>query len=351
MVQRWSRFELLDLASGSPVGWLPGVSSCTLDWSLYASTHGAGRLSVTGEAQDWPHLMVRPWLYERVGGAMSAQPRGVYLLTSPGRGLSGGTMTTGGARAVEHDLSLYSQEARLSRVPLRQSLDIPTGTNFVSWMVARLQALGVRDIAATPSSKTVQAPIHFDAGTSELEVWNHLAESIGYWGLRFSASGQALVQPYVAPGARPDSFRFAPGADKFRPSVAETSDDWKIPNVLVGVSRMEDGSSIPYAAENLSRGPYSYEARGYWVGDDGGAVQLDCPDIESLAAAMERRLVLASVPARSWDAEVARLPLEGGEVGRLEYVDVSARVTLTKRAEDLCDLARDMRVTLEEVAE
>lgn len=349
MSERWSRFELLDLASGAPAGWLSGVSSCTLDWSLYSSTHSTGRLSVTGEAQDWPHLMVRPWLYERVGGVVSAQPRGVCLLTSPGRGLSGGTMTTGGARAVEHDLTLYSQEARLSRVPLRQSLDIPTGTNFVSWMVARLQALGVRDIAATPSSKTVQAPIHFDAGTSELEVWNHLAESIGYWGLRFSASGQALVQPYVAPDYRPESFRFAPGKDKFRPDVAEASDDWKIPNVLVGISRMEDGSTISYAAENLDRGPYSYNTRGYWVGDDGGAAQLDCPDLATLTMAMERRLTLASVPARSWTADIAPLPLEGGEVGRLAYADVDAKVAATKWSQDLVSLASDMRVTLEEI--
>ena len=188
-----------------------------------------------------------------------------------------------------------------------------------------------------------------DAGASELAVWNHLAESIGYWGLRFSSGGQALVQPYVAPGYRPDSFRFAPGADKFRPSVAETSDDWKIPNVLLGVSRLEDGSSISYAAENLSRGPYSYEARGYWVGDDGGAAQLDCPDLPTLAAAMERRLTLASVPARSWTADIAPLPLEGGEVGRLTYVDVDAKVTATKWSQDLVSLASDMRVTLEEV--
>ena len=349
MVQRWSRFELLDLATLSPAGWLSGVHGCTLDWSLYAGTHGTGKLSVTGGALDWQRLAVRPWLFERAGGVESARPRGVYLMTSPGRALPGGTMTTGGARATEHDLSLYSQEARLSRVPLRQSLDIPTGTVFTTWMVARLAALGITDVAATPSSRTVQAPIHFDAGATELEVWNHLAESVGYWGLSFSAAGQALVRPYTAPGYRPETLNFAPGKDKFRPDVAEASDDWKIPNVLVGVSRLEDGSSITYAAENLTRGPYSYNARGYWVGDDGGAAQLDCPDLATLTAAMERRLTLASVPARSWTADIAPLPLEGGEVGRLAYVDVDAKVTATKWSQDLVNLASDMRVTLEEV--
>ena len=344
MAQRWSRFELLTLA-GVPAGWLDGVDACSLSWSLYSSTHRTGTLTVSGAGVDWGRYLLRPWRYERAHGATTAQPRGVYLMTSPGRELLDGRQ--------RHDVTLYGLEASLSRVPLFGPLDIAAGQAFTTVMLARLAALGISGgrVAATASAKTLAAPVHFDAGKSELEVWNHLAESLGYWGLSFSNSGQALVRPYVRPADRPEAYRFAPAADKIVPGVKEASDGWKVPNVLVGTSRLDDGSTISYSAQNLDDGPYSYAARGYWVGDDGGPVQLDCPDAATLAAATTERLRLASAGARrTWDVEVAPLPWEGGEVGRLDIEGVSALTAVRSWTEDMVDLAADMRVTLEEVA-
>ena len=344
MVQRWSRFELLTPA-GVPAGWLDGVDACSLSWSLYSSTHRTGTLTVSGAGVDWGRHLLRPWRYERDHGATTAQPRGVYLMTSPGRELLDGRQ--------RHDVTLYGLEASLSRVPLFGPLDIAAGQAFTTVLLARLAALGISGgrVAATTSAKTLAAPVHFDAGKSELEVWNHLAESLGYWGLSFSNSGQALVRPYARPADRPEAYRFAPAADKIVPGVKEASDGWKVPNVLIGTSRLDDGSTISYSAQNLDDGPYSYAARGYWVGDDGGPVQLDCPDAATLAAATTERLQLASAGARrTWDVEVAPLPWEGGEVGRLDIEGVSALTAVRSWTEDMVDVAADMRVTLEEVA-
>lgn len=344
MAQRWSRFELLTLA-GTPAGWLGGVEACSLSWSLYSSTHRTGTLTVSGEGVDWGQHLLRPWRYERAHRVVTASPRSVYLMTSPGRELLDGQ--------VRHEVTLYGLEASLSRVPLFGPLDIAAGQAFTTVLLARLAALGISGdrVAATASAKVTAAPVHFDAGKSELEAWNHLAESLGYWGLSFSNSGQALVRPYVRPADRPVAYRFAPAADKIRPGLKEASDDWKVPNVLVGTSRLEDGSTISYSAQNLDDGPYSYAARGYWVGDDGGPVQLDCPDAATLAAATTERLRLASAGARrTWDVEVAPLPWEGGEVGRLDIEGVSALTAVRSWTEDMVNLAADMKVTLEEVA-
>ena len=344
MTQRWSRFELLTLA-GVPAGWLDGVDACSLSWSLYSSTHRTGTLTASGAGVEWGRYLLRPWRYERAHGVTTAQPRGVYVMTSPGRQLLAGQ--------ERHEATLYGLESWLSRVPIFGPLDIAAGQAFTTVMLARLAALGISGgrVAATASAKVTPAAVHFDAGVTELAVWNHLAESLGYWGLSFSNAGQAMVRPYVRPADRPESYRFAPAADKIVPGVKEASDGWKVPNVLIGTSRLDDGSTISYSAQNLDDGPYSYAARGYWVGDDGGPVQLDCPDAATLAAATTERLRLASAGARrTWDVEVAPLPWEGGEVGRLDIEGVSALTAVRSWTEDMVDLAADMKVTLEEVA-
>ena len=342
MVQRWSRFELLTLA-GTPAGWLGGVEACTVGWSQYRSTHWTGSLTCFGSGVDWGQYLLRPWRYERAHGATTASPRGVYVMASPGRALDDGT--------ERHEVALYGLEATLSRTPLAVPLDIATGAVFTEVLESRLLARGIWPdrIALTESTKTVPAPVHFDAGMTELAVWNHLAESVGYWGLSFSAAGQALVRPYVRPADRPPSFNLAPAADKIKPGVKEQRDDWRVPNILVGTSRLDDGTTITYTATNDDQGPYSYAARGYWVGDDAGVVQLDCPDLATLTTALENRLALASQAPRTWDVEVSPLPWEGGEVGRLDIEGVSAAVAVRSWTEDLVRLDADMRVTLEEV--
>lgn len=366
MAVEWIRYELLDL-SGRSLGWLGSperpqvVTNCTVEWTQYGQIHASGSLTLDGSL-DWQQLCVAPTRYVR-GTTTVAHRRGVYLMAGGRRTVNREWIEADGDMRLvvdeTTDVTLYGQEYRLARQPITDPLDWPAGTRYTDAMVETLDMVGITDVAVTHSPLTMPAPWHVDPGTDSddaprnlLTAHNKLAEAINYWSLRFSPEGRAVVAPYVPAAQRPREYRFAPepDADWYRGEVGEESDGWDIPNVLVGVARQEDEAPpLVYTARNHDRGPYSFAARGYWVGPQGGPEHVDAPDLTTLEAVMERKLAVASTAARTWEVDALWQPWAGSEVGTLTHGDIDALTSLTKWSEHVHDVAAPMRLTLEEV--
>ncbi len=350
---RFERFEyrLTDL-SGTPLGTLDGVESCSLSGSVYSDVRWGGSLVWSGITQpDWAHLLIQPWyIVEGVGYADTWWPDDIWSdiwgVSAPGEWplcppcyasapLTDYTDTVPQSVTVQ----LYDTSYALAkRLRTSAPVTLPAGTVLTTALASRLSAAGVR-ASIEASAKTNAAPLNWDTGTSEMVIANDILGSLGYWSVHAAADGSMLGIPWVDPGSRVAVYDFDT-ALIVDPAWSLARDDWSVANRLTGVPRVVSGVVPTPVTVTLDAvqpsSPYTYANRGFWV-DAPTLRDVNAADSAALTSMLTQDLINAAsvtstvTVAHAWVPEVELASVVTFEAGRYSVQKMNIDTSLGLR--------------------
>ena len=217
------RYELLDM-NDRTIGDL--TASGSIDFNSDAVIKRAASLSVKEVSDiDFLNDRVKPFLCLHTPNGVIEYPLGVFLLSSPNRKASNGT--------IDRDIDAYDKMQILIDDKFDTRYLIPAHTNYIAAVQTILQSAGVSaDI--TPSDKETEVATEYAVGTSKADVVNKLLKAMNYTDLWVDASGKFKSAPYTIP-----EYRIIEGSyntDKqsiVLPGATEEMDIFNAPNKIV----------------------------------------------------------------------------------------------------------------------
>jgi hypothetical protein len=167
---------------------------------------------------------------------------------------------------LTRDLDLADKTYRYANRTLVEALRVDAGTVAVEWVRNDLAArFGETGFAFTASTTTLTEPKTFEAGTSYLEVYNHLLEGVAYDQLVVDEDGRPQARPLVSITSRGPEVTYGPGTPIVTAGRVEALLP-TLPNVLRFVARQgptlpEEGNGVR-TVRNQTTGPASIRSRG-----------------------------------------------------------------------------------------
>lgn len=319
---------------GTPLGRLDGLLGGSVEHNANRVIHGGGELTVddTGQVSDWLDRRVRIWW--QVEG-VDPWPLGTFVCSTP----SEQHASTGRTWRVD----LLDTLSVLDADGVSGTLALPAGTVVTTAVSQVITGAGESDLAITPSTETLSAPMVWEAGTSRLRICNDLLASINYWSLRCDPLGRVTASPYTRPGDRSVSRDLT--TDRI------VADEWgreqdlaAVPNRVVLVSAgASDTPALVGVAENTDPSSrLSIPTRGRVITyTDTGVDATSQSVIDALAA---RRLADLSSPSATRTVDVAPVPISLHDVVRHD----GARAAVHAWSLAL-EVGADMRVVMQEV--
>ncbi len=169
---------------------------------------------------------------------------------------------------VTRSLTLADKSHEWSALPLDQPLHLPGTTVAVDWVKARLtEVFGETSFAIASSDATIGQSRTFEAGTSHLEVFSRVLESVGLDQLTADEDGRPASQALSVLANQGPFQSYGPGAGKVVPAGSVRQLLPSLPNVVIFSARQGpslgniDGNGLA-TRRNASTGPSSIAARG-----------------------------------------------------------------------------------------
>lgn len=341
------RFELLshDSSTGvdslagyldgvEPDGGLRGESSQPVKWGgtlrvRDVESAGVDALgnSLTRMADvDLTKVRIRP---VRTIDGLGEVPLGVYLLNAAPETWSGTGRT--------YDLVLHDKSTVLDQDRVDETFTAGSDDPILEIVAALIASAGETIALDGSDTRTLAAPLAWEAGTSKLQIVNDLLTGpLGYFALTVDGAGNFRASPYVAPADR--STRYAMLNDEegnrlqrelrdgetsiYSPEWTRDRVSYNVPNKVIAVEAgAGDGPALVGVATNENpESPYSYQARGNrWIVAE--PLRVDVPDMSGeanpaaatiafLEAAALRSLIARSSVQSAIEVECLPIPVD-----------------------------------------
>lgn len=280
------RFELLshDPVTGadSLLGFLDGVQpDGSLSWSSGARVKKGGSLTVLDLSEAEPGLIrvadvdlvatrIRPVL---IIDGLPEIPLGVYVITAAPESWSG----TGRRFSFE----LLDKSTVLDQDAVEVSFTAGTDVPILEVVRLVVESAGERIVVDASETRTLVAPLVWEAGTSKLTIVNDLLDVLNFNALWVDGFGSFRATPAVRPAQR--AIRYAvlnDGAGEqmvreladgdeaiYAPDWSRDRDTFGVPNKVVAVQQSsgEDEPLTGTVTNEDPDSPFSYQARGRWI--------------------------------------------------------------------------------------
>lgn len=231
--------ELLTKSENS-LGYLDGVEGGSLSWNANADLPGGGFLTLEDLNQGINVSQDRIRIWWEIEG-VGVWPCGVYVLAAPATQYR----SDGSSREIE----LIDKLTVLRDDKLTETFQLPAGANIVTAAVWLIQETGENRIAFTPSTTTLSNNLTWNPGTSRQQVINDLMAIVGYWSVWTDRNGQFRLEPYQAPGSRPEAWTFEAGETSIHtPEWEYTLPLWEATNTVVYTSQADDDGNFYHAS-------------------------------------------------------------------------------------------------------
>lgn len=302
--------DVLDMEDSFVVR-LDGVTSGELNWIANAAVKGAGKLRVVDVSQDidWLTARIRPTM--AIDG-LDEQQLGVFLPAEAPESWGSGR---------NWDIQMLDKTTIPNQDKIDETFSLAAGAVITTEVIALIVSTGETRYAVTPSAKTLDGPLTWEAGTPKLSIINDLLHVAGYFAMWADYSGQFRVEPYVFPADRPIRFEFVDGPNSIYSPDFVKDVDLQIPNKFVAIgqgdSATEALSAVATNTDVLS--PYSFPNRGRWITEtETGIEAADQIVLDNYAL---RRLIEMTSKTSSIDVSHAPIPgLAVNDAVRLQRV-------------------------------
>lgn len=297
------RYERLD-SGNTPLGDMAGViTGGKVSHNYLADIKRTAQFTVVERLAgdvDWLNDRVRPWVGVRMpDGGFADWPQGVFLLSTPTRKYSGGSIT--------RDVQGYDQTQTLTDDKITDRY-VMAAADLITDHIRIL--LGPIPSNIADSDATFQSDRSQDPGTSKLDILKYCMQIINYE-LFVDGYGTAQVGPYTAPADAAPGWIYATdsrsviGAD-----VDQTLDLFAVPNLFVRVISQADRALLTSTFSNDNpNSPTSTVARGRTITDY--ADQSDAADQAALDAQVRQAAVEASQVYETVSLPTVLMPFHG----------------------------------------
>ncbi|MDY0087587.1 MAG: hypothetical protein RBS78_03420 [Coriobacteriia bacterium] len=329
---RWTRarhdeFEYVRLTpQGAVIGPVKGVEGGRITENLNTSLKASGVLDMSGAsgADDFKDDLIRVILHATEGDETQSVVLGTFLAATPSRVIDEGS--------VHSEVDLYSLLLILEEDAFEHTLSIEDGSNAVALAASIAEAAGL-SVVVTPSPAVTASPLVFEAGTSRLEVINHLLEYAGYGSANIDGFGRVVIAPYRDPAERSPVWTFTDGEEGiFLPDIDDELDWYHTPNVVVVVASDPESSMVAVATNDDPLSPYSTVSRGRRI------VRHEETDADTYAALVEKaELLLSSGSATVHKDTIVHTyaPVGLGDVVRLRYEAAMIDYTMVVQSREM----------------
>lgn len=265
-----------------------GIVGWTVEINHNSRIGLTGSLDVVGDVDvDWSKDRIRIW--ESIVG-VGEWPLGTFQPHIPASRHSW--------RHIRREVELIGTLQAVEEAGIRSRHVLAAGAPVTPRIAQVLDAAGARGQTVITHS-TAQAPslLSWPAGTSPLIITNEMAGLIGHQGAWVDPHGRIQIAPYVAPGAKPESWRFE--ADDVTLLLPDWEDDLDLsaPNVLIGRSaELEDGTVLEATVTDTNpASPTSIPRRGREVVEVIEGIEV--ANMAALEARLSRRLSELTAPS------------------------------------------------------
>lgn len=237
----WYEFDLLD-KDDAPLGKITAQGS--IDYNAAAGIQRCASLTIKEEREiDFLSERVRPLMCIRTPGGIAHYPLGVFLMSSPSRKASVGSV----GRSIE----CYDKCQILSDDKFDTRYKVASGTNYIAAVSTILTSAGITDALLTVTDKALAADIEFAMGTSKLEAVNKLLKAINYNNIYASADGRLVAKPYADPVLRTVEAKYLTDSRSIVfPGAEEELDVFNAPNKIVRYLETADRDVIVASVTN-----------------------------------------------------------------------------------------------------
>lgn len=322
------RYELLDSGGTIVENELPNVLACKIEqnWLADIKRKATFRMREIGGI-NYLSDRIRPSV--RVGispyGASDwvEYPQGVFLLSSPKRGVDAQRRITREVQAYDL-LQIFSDDLVSARYT------VASAANVITAVVTLLGAIPQR---VSPSTSTLPAAKEWEPGTSKLRIINDLLNTINYESLSFDEDGYAVVQPYVAASSRAEEYRYETDTSGLIvPEAEQELDVFSMANKWVLVVSDPDRAELIASYTNADpASPTSTVRRGRTITDF--RTEQDATDLTTLQAKASRLAFEASQIYEAIDFSTAMMPIHSGnDVYHLGYEPLAINARYTEQS-------------------
>lgn len=333
---RLDRFEYLRVSlDGRVLGRLSNITGGQISENLNTGLKASGVITAVG-GLDVGNDLVRIELVSTLDGEEARVALGTFFVATP---VAQVTDT-----AVTVDADLYSTLLVLDEGAVQATYSIPAGTNALAHARALVEAVGLTVIADDSSAITTVAST-FEAGTSYLEIVNHLLDFAGFGSAQPDGYGRVVMRPYADPTSRQPIWTFTDAdGSSMLPELEDELDWFHTPNVVVVTMSNEEEGLIAVAKNTNPASPTSTVSRGREI------VRCetvdDAPSQAALQAKADALLVTSSQLLQRITLKHAFAPVALGDVVAVRYTAAGIDYTLTVRTRDL-DLSPGVPTTTE----
>lgn len=333
---RLDRFEYLRVSlDGRVRGRLNNVTGGQISENLNTGLKASGVITAVG-GLDVGNDLVRIELVSTLDGDEARVALGTFFAATP---VAQVTDT-----AVTVDADLYSTLLVLDEGAVQATYSIPAGTNALAHARALVEAVGLTVIADDSSAVTTVAST-FEAGTSYLEIVNHLLDFAGFGSAQPDGYGRVVMRPYADPTSRQAVWTFTDAdGSSMLPELEDELDWFHTPNVVVVTMSNEEEGLIAVAKNTNPASPTSTVSRGREI------VRCetvdDAPSQAALQAKADALLVTSSQLLQRITLKHAFAPIALGDVVAVRYTAAGIDYTLTVRTREL-DLLPGVPTTTE----
>ena len=245
-IQHLVRCQLLDRKTRAVVKQLGGLQSMRVEHGLFNQPRGGGSLEVAlREPVNWKQTIVRLWVGLKLGDEVETHPMLTALPSTSGASRAGGAATVS---VVLKDLTVLLDDI------LGRHWVVPAGTVVTTMVRQILTTLGIVDVQITDSAATLRSDLVKEPTDTYRSLVNDMLDAVAYGAIWTTTRGTFVAQPYVLPGARPESFELSPGPRSVRSDQVGSEIDDDVPNHFVLTSR-GDGDQEQLVAEGWNDDP------------------------------------------------------------------------------------------------
>jgi len=309
------RYELLDSANTVVDDALSNVVGGSVEQNWLADIKRKAKFTMreTGEV-DFLSDRIKPYVRLHLDpygvDDWVEYPQGVFLLSTPSRSVDAQERVT---RTVEgfDQLQVYSDDLVTTRYSLAAATVVTTAVDTLLGAVPKVMA---------PSTKTLPTAKEWEPGTSKLRIVNDLLDVINYQPLSFDEDGNAVVQEYLSPSFRPETYTYDTGQrGLIVPDLGQELDLFSIANRWLLVVSDPDRNVLTSTYTNTDpASPTSTVRRGRTIVDY--RTEQDAVDQATLDAKAARLAFESSQVYEAIDFWTALMPIHGGnDVIRLVY--------------------------------
>lgn len=228
------RYELLD-KNDVHIKDISTITRCVVRYSSLSQLKTSAEISMREDNSiNYQTDRIRPICIISKGNQSMEFPLGIFLISSPSRGIKN-TMIT-------REMQLYSKLLLYSEDRVDNRYYVTKGTNVIA-EVKRL--LGTPKLTIPDSAYTTSTNREWEIGTSKLSIINDLLDSANYTSLRVDVDGYFIAEPYVLPSDREVEIEYVDDIKSvLSPNMAEKLDLFNIPNKFIGYTNDPDAPAL-----------------------------------------------------------------------------------------------------------